>query len=65
MPPGRGALAPAGARLGQRWGTLGDKIDRNGNGKVNFREVKAFAEDRMAPGTVDALFHADPDDPRD
>jgi len=38
------------------------KLDANDNGRVSWREFVAFAEGRMKPATIDALFRSDPDD---
>ena len=46
----------------KRGEALWDKVDANGNGKINFKEFKNFAEERMAPATIDELFRNDPDD---
>ena len=63
--PRRPTFREARVSRAQRSEVLWDKIDENNNGKINFKEFKHFAQDRMAPGTIDALFHADPDDSHD
>ena len=39
-------------------------LDKQEN-EARMKEFKEYAQDRMGPGTIDALFHADPDDSHD